>query len=247
MNHKILHISSKDKSGGTNSNFRVNLSQHYWLQAAKSVVVKQITIPNVFYNVRSNAADFTYNIASVPSTVSVTPGNYNITDLMSALQAALIADGVVGASITLDATTQKVVFASTTAIEYLTESDNPMAQILGITTGSGADVTSFNAPSLPDLTGVRNVLIASNTLGENNFLPTDQKVQDCVAIIPLTESFGAVIHYISQHTEIDDWDAVSQKNGKNISQIDIRVLDNKTKTELDLTNHDIDIILKIFY
>jgi hypothetical protein len=246
--HKLLHISSKDKSSGINSNFRLNLSQNYWLQSAKSIIVKHITIPHVFYNITADKASFTYEIANVPSTVNITPGNYKISELLSALTTAVVGDGVVGFTATLNPITEKIEFTSTTAIEYLDEVDgNAMASILGIMTGSGSDVNVFNAQAIPNLSGVQNIGIASSCFGENNALSSDKKIQDLIAIVPVTVSFGDVIQYITQHDDIDDFDTPSQKLGKNCTQVDIRVLDMDTKQELDLTNHDIDLVFKIFY
>ena len=246
MKHKLLHISSKDKQAGTNSNFSLNLSHHYWLQAAKSVVVKHVTIPNVFYNVDANNNTFTYEIAGAPSTVVVDVGQYSISDLLGALTVVMVADGVVGFTATLDAITRKVSFTSTTAIEYLS-AGNAMAGALGITQGSVGDVTAHTAAHLPSLEGIRNIVIASSSLGENNYLASDQKIADVIALVPMDQPFGGVVHYVSQHSEIDDFDTLSQRNGKNISQIDIRVIDTDTNQIVDLTNHDIDIVVKIYY
>lgn len=246
IRHKLLHISSKDKQQGTNEDFSLNLSNHYWLQSVKGVIVKQITVTNVFYNVDSTNYSFTYEIAGVPSTVTVAAGQYTITQLLSALDTAMVADGVVGFSSSLNAITQRVDFSSTTAIEYL-YAGNDMAEILGITTGNGSDVTSFSAQAAPKLDGVTNLAIASNTLGENNYLSSDQKIQDVIAIVPVTGPYGDVIHYQSQEAELDSWDALSFRQGKNISQIDVRVFDKDKNTLVDLTNHDIDILLKVYY
>lgn len=246
MNHKILHISSKDKKTGDNHNFSLNLSNHYWTQNVKSIVIKQITIPHVFYNIHESNSSFTYNIASTPSTVTITQGDYTIANLLDALNTAMVADGVVGFTATQNTITKKIEFASTTAIEYLF-TGNAMAETLGITAGNGSDVTTFNAQSLPKLQGVRNIAIVSSSLGQNNYLNTDQKIQDTIAIIPITETFGSIIHYLSPHTEIDDYDSLSQRNGTNISQIDIKVYDKDRNELLDLTNHHIDIILKCYY
>ena len=244
--HKLLHISSKDKTEGTNSNFSLNLSNHYWLQAVKSIVVKHITLENVFYNINSTNDSFTYNIASTPSTVSITQGNYTITELGTALDAAMVAAGVVGFTTTLNSITEKLTFASTTAIEYVYDT-NEMADTLGITVDGGADVSSYSSAGFPKLEGVRNLLIASSALGENNYLASDQKISDVIAVMPITGSFGDVINYISTHNEIDNYETTSKKSGKNVSQVDIRVIDADTNTVVDLANHTIDLVLKVYY
>ena len=49
-----------------------------------------------------------------------------------------------------------------------------MADVLGIKTGSGADVGSYTANNIVDLGGVKNIYLESN-IGEHNFLRSNKK------------------------------------------------------------------------
>ena len=244
--HKLLHISSRDKATGTNSNFTVNLSRFFYLSAVKSVVLKQLTVENVFYNINASNNIFTYNIASSPSSVNLPSGQYTIAEFMSALQALLITDGIVGCAITQNSVTKKIEINSTTAFEMLFDT-NIMANVLGIESDAGSDTTTNFPTGLPALEGVRNIAIGSNVIGENNFNSTDTAIQDIFAIIPVTESFGEIIQYVSQHSEIDDVDSSSRHLGKNITHIDIKLTNKDNNLELDLQNHNVDILLKVYY
>lgn len=244
--HKLLRISSRDRDNlsDNTSQFYVNVNNVKPLQIARSVIVKQITLPHTMYNIDENNRSFTYNIASSPTTVQIAVGQYTTTTLITALQTAASA---VGLAITQNATTQKLEFTNTTNIEYLDISENPMAEVLGIEygQGSGSDVASFNATGLPDLTGVSNVFVESQALGEDNLIQTNSKTQNIIAIVPLTVAWGSYEHYLTQHAEIDDNDSEAH-GGKNKGRIDITLKDDKGNV-IDLNGHHVELILKLYY
>lgn len=243
--HKLLKISSKDMdlAGSTStSDFVVNLNTQEGIQGVKSAIVKQVSIMNTFYNINDSNNTLTYNIASSPSAISISNGQYNITTLISALETA--ATGI-GLTITQNTITGILALATTTAVEWLPLSQgNAMAEVLGILEGSGSDVTNYIPKGLPNLSGIDNVFIQSKTLGENNLIGTNEG--SILAVIPITTAFGVVTHYVSNHAEIDDIDSSSIQHGKNSQKIDIKLLDGRGNP-IDLMGTHITIILKIYY
>lgn len=246
LRHKLLRISSKDRDvlSDSTSDFHVNVNNVKELQIAKSIVVKQITIPNVFYNITSRNNSFTYNIASTPTTVSIAEGQYTVTTLIAALEAAAVG---ITLTITQDTTTLKLSFTSATAVEFLDIDSSSIAEVLGIEygTGSGADVTVYTATGLPDLSGHQNVFVESTTIGTSNLIRTNGVTSHTIAVVPITVPFGVVEQYVSQHTEIDDVD-VDAINGKDHSHIDIRLVDHDGNT-MDLNGHHVSIVFKVYY
>ena len=244
--HKLLRISSRDRDNlsDSTSDFFVNVNNIKHLQIARSVIVKQITLPNTMYNIDENNRTFTYNIASSPTSVQIAVGQYTTTTMITALQTAAAA---VGLAIVQNAITQKLEFTNTTNIEYLDISGSPMAEVLGIEygQGSGGDVASFNATGLPDLTGVKNVFVESRSLGEDNLIQTNAKTQNIIAVVPITVAFGATEQYLSQHALIDDVDSDAH-GGHNKQKIDICLKDVSNNT-IDLNGHHVEIILKVYY
>jgi len=251
IKHKLLQISSRDRdlaASASTSDFIVTLNNSEGLQACKSVVVKAITLPNVFYNISSLDGNdkFTYAIAGVPTTITIPEGQYTITTLLSALEASASA---IGLNATFDGLNYKVSFTTTTAIEFLDLSQgNGMAEVLGIEIngGSGGDVLSFAATGIVSLEGVRNVYVESSILGESNLIRSNNTTSSMLAVVPITVPFGATEHYISQHSEIDDVDAVSKRYGKNIQKIDIKLRDHDGHV-LSLAGHHVTLIIKIYY
>ena len=87
---------------------------------------------------------FTY-FAGVLRNITLTPGQYDINQLIAAINAdpLAIADGLV---LTLNAITRHIEFASTTPMTFLSQaSGNNMAKVTGITANSAAGVVAFEA------------------------------------------------------------------------------------------------------
>ena len=244
--HKLLRISSRDRDNKTDStsDFYVNVNNIKQLQIARSVVIKQVTLPNTMYNIDANNNTFTYNIASSPTSVQIAVGQYITSTLITALQTAAAA---VGLAITQNTITQKLEFTNTTNIEYLDISENPMAEVLGIEYGAGSvgDVAAFNATGLLDLVGIKNIFVESRSLGEDNLIQTNAKTQNIIAVVPMTTAFGEVEQYLSPHATIDDVDSDAH-GGHNKQKIDISLRDSDNNI-VDLNGHHVELILKIYY
>lgn len=244
--HKLLRISSRDRDNlsDSTSNFYVNVNNVKSLQTSKAVIVKQITLPNTMYNIDENNRSFTYSIGLSPTTIQIDVGQYNIDSLIIALQSAGIN---IGLEITQNERSKKLQFTTTTPIQYLDISFNPMAEVLGIDFGKGtdSDVNSFDATALPNLAGIKNVFIESQALGEDNLIQSNSKIKNIIAIIPITTIFGGYEQYLTPHAEIDDNDNKAH-GGHNKQTIDITLRDSRNNI-IDLNGHHIEIVLKIYY
>jgi hypothetical protein len=176
--------------------------------------------------------------------VTIAVGQYTLATFITALEAAASAIVLVVTSSTI---TTRLTLATTTAVEWLDISSNPMAEVLGIeyNAGSGADVTSFVPTGFFNLTGHSNVYVRSQSLGESNMLETNGSVLPMLAVLPLTVDYGAVEHYLTQHSDIEDVDSLAQ-DVRPIGDIDIRLQDYNGNT-LDLHGTHVEIILKVYY
>ena len=249
LRHKLLRISSEDRNfanSPSTSDFVTTFGNMDGLQNAKSVIVKQISFPNIFHNINATNRILTYNIGGTPSTIQIPIGQYDVTEFITALENA--GTGI-GLDLTLNTTNNRMLLATTTAVQWLDiKQGNAMAEVLGITVGGGStgDVNAFTPIGVISLGGPHNVYVESNTLGETNLVGSDEKTINILAVVPITVPYGGVEHYISSHSEIDDVDSTSLRHGKNIQKIDIRLLD-KYGEVMDLLGQHITIVLKIFY
>lgn len=90
--NKIVTLRSQDRSWGTPSNFGLNLAQ--FNLNPKYVSYHQVAIPNGFYNVNSNSCNLQATVTdnngtAWPIQASITPGNYNSTNLIPLVQTQL--------------------------------------------------------------------------------------------------------------------------------------------------------------
>jgi hypothetical protein len=208
MRSRQMRISSKERiveESDSSSSFVVNFNNCSDMQLVKKIVIKQVSIPNVGYNINESNNTFTFNILTLPTIITLTQGQYDITQLIAAITADAAALAV-GLAITVNATTGKLEFTSTTAIEYLTKTQgNLMADNLGIKTGSGGDVLSYDADGFPDLRGDQELYIGSSTLGDgNNLCDPRLQIASIAAIVPVTVPYNFTEHYTTEHESIDD-------------------------------------------
>ena len=246
LRHKLLRISSRDRDvlSDSTSSFSVNLNNIKELQTTRSVVVKQVSIPNTMYNITDYNRTFTYKLASVSSSFDIAEGQYNTTQLIAALEAA---GTEIGLAISQNPITSKLSFTSSTNIEYLDSSENSMAEVLGIEygAGSGEDVGTYSATGLLDLGGVKNIYIESSELGEESLIRSNGKTINIIAVVPITVAYGSTQHYLSQHSSIDDVDNRNH-GGRNHQRINI-VLKDSADNIINLNGHHVEMVLKVYY
>lgn len=246
--HNLLRISSKDRDPALSrspSDFTISFGNSPGVQSVKRVVVKQISIPNTVYNINPNNNQFQYKTATSITIVTVPVGQYSISQFKTAFESALSG---VGMTIDLNNITKKYEFATTTPIEYLSLAEgNLMGDVLGIQTGSGADVGTFSANGLPNLSGLNEVYIQSNKLADNsNMISSANQATPVIACVPLTSEFGGYTHYLSSHDILDEVQYASQRLGKNLQQIDIKIVDRDGNI-VDLHGLEFEMVLKMFY
>lgn len=260
MNHNIVKITSFQKVGtnDTNADFAVNFENHRSLHGIVKVVVKAVDVPNIFPNINStgyneeNVGNNTYtylDTASNPVSVVLPPGQYTMTQFLTALNALLLTSAVPH-EIVFNDITKKLEFNALVAANFYVqnyEDGNIMGSVLGIKTSSvGAGITQYDAEYYPNLMGVESIYILSNQAGQSNLLSPNAFTFPLIAHVPLTVPFGGVEHYLSQHPDIDDIVYVNYSAGISLRKMNIKVVD-KYGHPLDLGGLDINIILKIYH
>ena len=119
---KLIVINSRDKISGSNTDFTVQFNDSLSQEVLK-IVVKEIFIPNQFYNIendgkrKNNTLILNQNGLGEVG-ITVTEGQYNIDSLMVALKTAIDAVLVDGAIVTItkNNTTNKLTFTFTGSV-----------------------------------------------------------------------------------------------------------------------------------
>lgn len=229
---KTIRINSEERTNPTvvaSNNFSVSLGSSTQLADINRIAIKQISIPNTQYNIKSSGPHannvFSFDNGA-PQSITIPAGFYDIASIAAAIMAdpVAVADGL---AIAFNTVTKHFDFTSTNPITYLSAaSGNIMAPILGITANSAPLVLSFSAGGLPDLAVHPNIYVASRALSDGSAMisPTLGSIPVC-AVVPITAPFGGIINYTVYQEHLDDIHYISYSHGKSLQSIDLQLYD----------------------
>jgi len=249
---KIIVINSRDKISGTNSNFRVQFQDSISQEVLK-ILVKDVFVPNQFYNVDAdnNTLDLNQNSLGLVQAV-VTEGQYNIDELIVALKTAIdgvLVDGCVVA-ITKNTNTNKLTFTFTTATNPLNNNvsfldTSTMKELIGFnaTIPENAVVTMPNPWNLNPL---QYVQIHSQALASNHGMDGGANTTiGLLETVSLNETaFGGVAHRQNSDDELSE---IIYDDQRTLNQIDIKIRNASGKILTLPDNHHISIMVKAYF
>lgn len=251
---KLLIFSSDDKNtaySGTNSDFTITLKETYSVQNIKSILVKEVQVPHVQYNIRAsngivNNSFKMKETGQADATFTIPEGQYVTSTFLTALQSAMNTNLVSGTVvITQTALTQKLnfTFTATTAILYNLDDGNLMADASGITTTTAASA-NIDADSLLFLTGTELMYIHSPELSENHGIDGDFGLIDVLESISLHDvPFGALAY---RQNNDDELARIKYASLKNLNKVNINLRDGQGN-KIDIGTGKMTVIVKAFY
>ena len=235
---RLLRISSADALPGYASKYDISFSTgDNDLNQVSRVMLKSAVIPNTQYNIHSHNNTFVYEIANVPQPPVVIPqGQYLMSDLITAFNAAFLAESGITMTAVQNTLTKKISFATSSDIGILNKADgNPMGDVFGIVLSTLEDGPTYACAGLPNLVGLRHIYIASNALASNTNLITSAKTKYPIfADVPITVPFGGLQ---TVDNSFDTMDSQTLHGKHNISNIDITLLDEHNEI-VELNGHD---------
>lgn len=251
--YSLVRVSSEDRTRpiDTNSQFIVNLEQGGGiLTQVGKVSLKYATVPNAFYNVPSGLNSLSYEDSGDPGNIkviSITPGQYNVSQLISALQTALnasISSGTV--NVTLDPITQILTFASLgPQIKFYYDDNFTMYNIIGLTATTSLSITlTMDAPV--NLSGESEVYIHSRTLATGRLFEAQGNFS-VVGVIPITAPFGSNCYYQSNDEELDLISYEPKQSARTIQQIDVTLRSRDGRILQLPENFYFSMILQVYY
>lgn len=232
--NKIITVKSSDRAYGTPSNFGINLGQYNLNPTYCSW--HQITIPNGFFNVSSKSNTFqvtVYDSSSnaYPLAVSVTPGNYSTTTLLTNLTTALnnslvAANGAAPANFFTLAVNNLTGFftISCSTVNWDFTVNVALASldwILGFRASQASSVTlvtSATGAAILDLRAVPCIYIRSS-LVSGNYLGVAGS-ESIIAVIQNTALFSQTIFQRSPSADLEIFPVTGQ-----ISQVSFQLVD----------------------
>jgi hypothetical protein len=269
---KLLVISSEDKDNPTDSNsdFTVTLKESYYTQNVLRVLVKEITVPNVFPNIRGSDYGSSQNnvlVVSValqpPITITIPEGQYLLGSVNPLLDFVTVLTNQINTAIA----------PATIAINY-----NELTNKLEFTM-AGADMTIYGTNSIPplttaeaetlitdtiglppqgvlllngipqsapfqvDLSGYQNVYVHSKEVADTHGIDGDSGLIALVDPVSLSDApFGA---YAYKQENDDELASIVYEDVRNLSRLRIVLRDN-LGNKLPIGNHTMNIVLKIY-
>ncbi len=248
---KIIVINSRDKISGTNSNFRVQIQDSISQEVLK-ILVKDVFVPNQFYNVDAdnNTLDLNQNSLGLVQAV-VTPGQYNIDELIVALKTAIDAvliDGAVVA-ITKNTNTNQLTFTFTGGIpandnvSFLDTST--IKELIGFNTTIPENAV-LTMPNPWNLNPLQYVQIHSQALASNHGM--DAGANTTIGLlenVSLNQTpFGGVAHRSNADDELAE---IIYDDQRTLNQIDIKIRNASGKILELPENHHITIMVKAYF
>lgn len=185
--------------------------------------INSAVIPASFYNI--NSTNNKWKVGSINYTI--TQGNYNINDLISAMTNAMISVSVVPS---YNLITNKVTLTNGNASSLpITFNVSPLLWMLGFpNTGSvnmSALVGTATSTNCVNLINIPRLFIRSSAIDAGNY-SDETESQDVLAVIPNTACFGGVIHYVN-------YNGIKHLvESQNLSSFDIFITDDE-RNEID--------------
>lgn len=252
---KIIVISSDDKDpsqSNSNSDFVVNLKERYYTQNINRILVKDILVPNSFYNVRSSDGEVNNTLklkeGANPDVVATIPeGQYTITQLIPVLQTSIDAVLTGGNAVTIaqDAVTQKLTFtfSLTPTLIYAISEPDLFADLIGVSADT-ASALSVTAQFPPDLSGYNMVFIHSQDLSQYHGIDGDFGLISLLENVSLHDvPYGAFAY---RQNSDDDLALVQYEQPANLNRIRIVLRDHKGN-KLDIGTKKMEVTVKAFF
>ena len=242
---RLLRISSKDRSPQSESQYNISYNTNdNDLHQIKRITLKSAVIPNTQYNVNKHN-----NILLLPNSLSATTefeikeGQYKLSEFITALTTSINSEITPNTiSITQDTLTQKLKLTLSSGTMDILKKQNKMAYVLGIHADT-LGVTTYDCINIPNLSGLNHIYISSQMLSNHTQMIThDKNKQNVFADLTVKVCFGQ-IQYTDEDTNSLDY--VVFHGHKNISQIDIKLLD-EYNNELDLNGSDWTLIFRVY-
>ena len=256
----VISSDDKDPDSVSNSNFKVTLKERYSTQSIDRIIVKEIIVPNAFYNisdgdtVKGNGP--ANNILLIDSTetknqisVSIPAGQYNILQLMATLQSAIntqISPLTASVVITRDDITNLLsfTFISTGIFTFLGIST--MAQVLGFISNITYIPTTLiiRMPDPPDLSGINSVYIHSEALSDGSGIDASKGIINLVDSVSMaTTAYGTFAY--KQNTDAE-FCTINYTMPRNLNVIDIRLRDREGNL-LSIGTKRLTLMVKMYY
>jgi hypothetical protein len=210
-----LYLASKDRDDYNSdpADCRLNISKSL---KPKCISLSFAQFPNTYYNItsRNNKIRVAGNI------YSITPGTYNLGDLMQALANALVAENIV---VSFDDVIGRIIFSSSGFFDLDFTVDDSIYAKVGFKKIYYSDYTSYTGAFVPKIYDT-SIFISINGISSGCISPTgreNKNVQNSTFIVPNNVNKGEIIQFY-QHSQFN----LNPKVDDTINFFDVRFYDD---------------------
>jgi hypothetical protein len=241
------------------TNFNILLNKSVAVDDVDRIIVKRVSMPNMFYNVpeRKNKLYMLNNGISI--TITMPPGQYYIERFVETLEVLLQQDVNITASVTINIDTGKLKITrgpesgllGWTVLSHMQVKEQfGVDESLNDMVGTSYNTTltsslSWNSPELVDLSGEHTIRIESSTLAFSNSFDSRAQILNTVEVVPMTEAFGNVCHFQPSDHILSFVD--SGTSGRQINTIDIQLVSNSGQPLELPENSFVEIVLLVIF
>jgi hypothetical protein len=253
---KLIVVNSRDKISGSNTDFTVQFNDSLSQEVLK-IIVKEIYIPNQFYNVESegkrknNTIVLNQNGLGEVSAIII-EGQYNIDSLIVALKTAIDAVLVDGAIVTItkNNTTNTLIFtftgSATIANNNVSFIDTSLIKSLIGFDATIPQATTLNMPYSWNLNELQYVQVHSPELASTYGMDAGANTTiNLLETVSLTSAgFGAVAYKQSNDNELHE---IMYDDQRVLQQVRIKLRDADGNILSLPPNHHCTIIVKAYF
>lgn len=254
---KILVINSLDReAGGTNADFTCFFNSDSSTQGVLKVLVKDVFIPHLFYNIEAGINDrLDFKQFDTVLQVIIPEGQYNISILKSTLKTlidAVLTNSAVVSVTELDPT-YKLNFSfsggtgSYNLVNFIAPdgTNSTLAPLIGLT-GALLQASNITMQEIFNLSGIQYVQVHSPQIAEIHGLDSGSNSYiSLLETVSMTDTgFGSTAHRQNNDDELSE---ILYEQPRNLSRVSI-VLRDQTGRKLTLPdNHNCSVLLKIYF
>ena len=253
MNKTVIHINSAQRASGTSQNFTIDIGSQLALmdssqtdQTPDSIAVLSFNMPKSYYLINSSNNTWQVNENGTLHTVTLTPGNYSATTLVTEIKTRMTSAGL--------AYTYNTIFSSITGRLTWTASNVTGAQPSFIFPS-----TSFGIYRIIGFDRGQTAVFSANSLTSTNII--NLQLANSISVMSnLTSNEGGLLATIVNNTA--DFSSITYNNscpeftsrqlttGTNASTIiknpTFYLLNNETGLELDLNGLNWSMVLVLY-